>query len=270
MSDKFSWFDLRKYEQTKEFDLAKWYEQVVIRSHLLYLSERSDQEGFCDSFSHSCERIKIGPILSISYDDDLGSWKRSTNIDPISTYSVRMKPLREFLVVNKVDYFNTDQLSRIASKTSYSFYDNCDKDLMEIADKPYDLHHLGDELYSNYISLAVDLDSTDEQIMNDLKKVLSEYRKLSGHTSQEKKITPKNMKNWYEKKLLPYCDLVLVSRYEKIKIGQAKLANLLFSEEKDIDIVLRLRRTTIPSANYLFKFSEGMSEIMWAQLQSEA
>ena len=265
MGDEFSWFDLKKYEPSKEFDLAKWYRQVVLRSTFLQLSV-GDPENFFDLFPLWCEAIKINPILK-DCDSNTGSWKHFSGIDTVSTYSVRLTPLCDFLVIDDVDYFNEQQLSRI-SKSNYFFNNDRDKDLKEIVNKPLNLHSLDDDSYLGEINLTVDLNSTDEQIINDFKKVLSEYRKLSGHVSQEKKITPKNMKNWYEKRLLPYCDLVLVSRYEKIKIGQAKLANLLFSEEKDIDTVLRLRRTTIPNANYLF--DEKTNEVMWAQLQSES
>ncbi|WP_221900093.1 hypothetical protein [Bathymodiolus platifrons methanotrophic gill symbiont] len=50
---------------------------------------------------------------------------------------------------------------------------------------------------------ACDLAATDEQILDDFKSVLSEYREISKYNPPLKNFTPKKMKEWYEKKLLP-------------------------------------------------------------------
>lgn len=259
MNNDFSWFDLKNYELSKEFNLYQWYIEVTARSSILFYHGK-DVDWRKNSYESIVTEIKEKPIsLHCRCDSEIGRWKDIRNIDPTIRYSVQLTPAYEYMDFDKSRYFNEDVS-----------IDNCfdTEELRQKVSVPLNLLDLDLGMTPHFMNVTVDLAATNEQILDDFKSVLSGYREISKYDPPLKNFTPKKMKEWYEKKLLPYCDLLIVSKYQNYKMTQASMANLLFRNEPDVDTVLRLRRTTIPNANYLF--DEKTHRAMWAQLQSEA
>jgi len=248
-----SWFDINKYEKLRSLDLWGWHTQISIRNGI-----RRDKEDAAKWL----ERIKINPIIDGDGDDD--------NCDCDCDCEVEVED-------REVEYdsrfpFNTDSvMSTSALFIWYSATDSrlndvwacCELDnYSEITAKqealittPYDL--LSKERGIDGVGLTnvyVDLTASDAQIMSDFRHWLTEYRKFAGYESNKKNFTDKNLSEWVQWRLLPYIDLTLVAAIEEKEITQATAAWLIFGNDANkVDIVDRLRRTTKPKAEWLFR-----------------
>ncbi len=242
-----SWFDLKKYNGLNELDLIGWHRQIQIRSWLL-------DHGF-DKLEFWLDRIKKNPILK-NYIPNEGDPKYFFDlvVTPKGKSTVNTTTVMEHWRATN-DWYFSNGLSHIGKLCDLSIKGcNITKEQQKQIDTPLS------SLYASIGSdngedenVTIDLAATDEQITKDFCKWLSEYRKLNNHKFTKNNFTDKDFKEWIQWRLLPYIDLVIISRFEGKQITQAKTANLIYSDASiDTDIVDRLRRTTKPKAMRLF------------------
>lgn len=138
----------------------------------------------------------------------------------------------------------------------------------ELIDTPIDLLFQERYEWNGVAHAAIDLSATDQQIMNDFQKWLTNSRKVLSCKSNKTNFSDKNLSDWVQWRLLPYIDLMIVTNAEKCVLTQAKAARLIFNDEFDVDIVDRLRRTTKPKAEWLL--SGNTVEAIGIQIHASA
>ena len=250
MSDELdtSWFDLKKYDELNKLDLLGWHCQLIDR---MYEYNKSKL----------IKRIKETPIFSTDGHERYFGWKYSSRYS-FNTSSVESTKAFDFL-----SYANHDNLKDVSM--CHRVYTD---EAMAIVDTPINL--LGKDRGMDNLGfdsfVTVDLTASDEQIMSDFKHWLTEYRKSTGYKSSKKDFTDNDLLYWVKYRVLPYIDLTLIAEFEGKKITQEKVARLIFPDEYDVDIIDRLRKVTIPKAEYLLNDLEGISTIDIIQAQISA
>jgi hypothetical protein len=225
-----SWFDLKKYEKLKELDLQGWATQLEIRRNMLTFKVLAEIY---------VNKIKENPIFIYSDDTD----------SDIKTFSFKLPPSLSVKSKNK------NQELHEGNEKYIGWLEMTDNEMDEfikggneryIEDTGYLIRGVSSEV-------VVDLTATDEQIINDFRQWLTDYRKSIGYTPIKKSFTEKHLFEWTQWRLLPYLDLKIVSCIEGKELKLSRVARLLFEDEYEIDIVDRLRRTTKPKAEWLIK-----------------
>jgi hypothetical protein len=177
-----SWFDLSKYDELASMDLSGWHTQLDVRS-LIYGCISSYKDTHPDLRNYDVldffKRIKINPIWR--HNDGSVGFERGTNYYlskyPFNTYSVRNTQS-----VGIWDYANNDDFKNVWDNCKKYNETDLDDDLLELISTPYDLLHSNNDIET--ANLTINLTATDEQITNDFKHWLTEYRKYIDSSPQ--------------------------------------------------------------------------------------
>ena len=236
-----SWFDLKKYDELSNLDLQSWYCQIRIRRMLEQLYQVDD---FIEKCSSVIQRIKKAPVISI-YPTELNFYEPKP-LYPFNTHSVQSMTAHEARQIGTLseldDVWQDCKNNHFWGKEAATPVDSFIRDRVDFISGNAD----------RSTHLVVDL--------------LTEYRKHTGIVPRKKAFTNKELSEWVIYRLLPYIDLTLLSKIEGKPITQVKKAELIFSNEK-VDIVERVRKTTKPKAEQLFK--PETIHAMKAQILSE-
>ncbi|WP_446810582.1 DUF6387 family protein [Methylomonas sp. 2BW1-5-20] len=266
------WFDLSKYNELKSFGLREWYWQILFRKTFFELLKNAEYEDVKSIFKHfklvNCadpfERIKSNPILELE------------NMDLSDERILRRRNITDFCVkVHNIADVNLKIYDQIDSLSFYSVYpmpdfERIENDFFKInTSKNQKIYYseLNQPDRPRTASLTIKVSASDEQILYDFKAWLDSYRKEFGIRHLQKKFTNKNLDEWFKWRLLPYLDLLLVSKITKTELTQNRIARLLFSDNYDVDIVDRLRRTTKPKAEWLIseETMQGLAETIMSE-----
>lgn len=236
------WFDLKKYRVLNEFDLKQWYQQLSIRSDMFY--RWNDATEFA-------QRIKQNPIID---DFNEREWENH----------YLNKLVRPFVMGTPahvlIDAFNNEKLNAVLARLKSGDEVYFDEDESAISDTmPFDeicrLYEI--ETYG-FANVSVDLMASDEQIKADFNQWLAAQRKRTkcyeiSKKNLRKNFTDANLAEWVEYKLLPYMDLMFIKSVEQKEIQQTEIAELIFADEYNVDIIDRLRRSTQSKAELLMR-----------------
>lgn len=261
-----NWFNLNNYQGLSELDLFGWERQISVRSwvHFLLFSTETKKEReialssesmkeflarYDDSALRWTERIKANPILEPYKYHEWHKWRESSLKYPFNTFSVMSTTAIWCWYSGRDDRFNDVWDCCELENTS-----DVTEEQQALIETPYNLLCKNRGINTeNLTNVSIDLAATDEQIKQDFCHWLSEYRKAIGYESNKKNFSDKNLAEWVQWRLLPYLDLLFVAAIEEKTLTQPKMARLIFSDEYDVDIVDRLRRTTKPKAEWLMR-----------------
>ena len=88
--------------------------------------------------------------------------------------------------------------------------------------KTYGIRHLA--------NMSIDLRMSDDNIINDFKVLLRQYRKTSAFDPPT--ITQVKTKRWHKNKVLPYADLLLWQQWSGVELSENVIVKLLSDEEE--------------------------------------
>jgi hypothetical protein len=248
MAEKFdvSWFELSKYESTKDFGLKEWYRELSIRSiYWQYLHNEMEFDRYGDfdednitlefyEFKESCaiwiEKIKKTPLImdNVQIDDLVGS---VVSIPAYNFWSITQEheyDLEDVWEVCELLFYGEE-----VSTTQYELaFTPIDTLLNErtidghrcVIEEIKTLSGVNKEIRYiasyRFVNAEIDLAASDEKIINDFKSWLGDRRnEFDYHFKKTKarKVILENrpikiadIKRWHQNKLLPYIDLMLV------------------------------------------------------------
>ena len=245
--------------------MNEWQEQIEFRFQLsllwefynLSLPSESYKDEYEKRFKHMLKHLKTDPVIK-DYFEKLPClfefrkgpeyYRSKYKFNTTTVYSTCAEDIRTLGTMNELshiwDYVDLEGRARSA--------DLYDEDKEALINTPINLL-LDNEGFTDGI-LTVNLDATDEQIINDFSHWLSEYRKFIGYQTKRKNFCEKDFSEWVQWRLIPYFDLKIAASIEKKELTQSRAANLIFFYEYDVGIVDRLRRTTIPKAKWLISY----------------
>lgn len=278
-----SWFDLKNYDKLNELDLYGWVEQIGIRQcifsdievrkHILndmgtYLEKITivkgelnlNEEEFEELLEEDEEfheilnaleefdltsiskRIKHNPIVAQRFRDKYETGRHNFSCDTISVYGTT--------AAEHWHITNNDKLSDIWEilKSDWIMSEiTITHEQAKLINSPIDMICKTKEIscgYDTSTHVTIELAASDEQIMSDFRQWLTEYRKVTARTTIKKYFSQSDFEYWIKYGVIPYIDLLLMTKLEGKKITDNKLSKLIFPNEYDVDIVGRLRDTT--------------------------
>ncbi|WP_374086774.1 DUF6387 family protein [Methylomicrobium lacus] len=262
-----SWFDLKNYEALKTMSTDGWAKALSIRHQIYFSSIESDspcQPGRPPRtfLLKKVEALKKGVVISNENADAGLNYKVNSilNGDPFSTFSVNSLSSYEL-----AQLATNPNLSQVWEACNHMYeldanrYDDKlslipDRNLTEIAWTPHDVNLRQQSNSPHPLAyVAVNLDSTNEQIIKDFDHWLTHYRKQVDLISRKNLISQKDFNHWIDYRIIPYLDLTLIAKIEGRKLTQHKLAQMIFPDEYNVDIVGRLRQVTKPEAERVMK-----------------
>lgn len=90
---------------------------------------------------------------------------------------------------------------------------------------------------------------SDDVLVEQFKKKLTEHRQENKESG--KRLSDYQIKGLIENRVFPYIDLLLWGKSIGNQLTQAQMANLIFPDLYDVDIVNKLRLSTIPKAEQI-------------------
>lgn len=264
-----SWFDLKKYDELSELDLSGWHTQIETRNIILNATQIDLDDDDNDRDLELIKKMQKNPIWRDRDGNVSFEWEPHPNLVayPFNTYSVYSTPTIEMWFERhseEGDDFNDTFSDIFRLCEEYDYRINPERDALIYT--PYDFLYQKIGIEPDEANVRVNLTATDEQILSDFKHWLTEYRKATGYESRKNNFTDKDLACWYNSRLLPYIDLMLSAEIEGKKITDAKIASLIFPDERNVDIVDKLRRTVRPKADWLLR--NETSKAIEAQLSA--
>ena len=276
MTEEFdtSWFDLKNYEALKTMSIEDW-QKVLGERYEFHGHVDSCRRGFYEvfyeqEFYFKCDFLdssippeelykKITSLLKqgVITNFGLGSYPL---LRPLNNLMALGSSVNNLTVHDVVEMSNDHRLHyEVDTHNGKKKFQKDQKHWQEMLSKPFDDGHDGSA------KVKIDLYATDEKLKKDFDQWLKHIRQATGYydhipkkrskkmVSNKELYTQKDFDKWIQFGVIPYLDLVLIAEIECKKITQNKLAHLIFPNEKDVDIVERLRQVTKPEAEQLIK-----------------
>ena len=129
---------------------------------------------------------------------------------------------------------------------------------------------LDDETQRDFFSVSIWLDSSDEQILAQVKKLIQMEREKSFYSARRRSLSKSDFSAWKDSCLIQYCDIRnLIDFYNLSNFSQTKIANLVFPEDKspnDVNHFEKLRKVTLKYFKLLIE-QDATYEILCKQNQ---
>jgi hypothetical protein len=234
-----SWFDLSKYDAVKDFDGYEWFLQLQKRRYLKkWINEYPDRA------ERQIEKIKETPLSEYQLFDFEGLAVSDATYDDFLIANKKNSNAKDLYDVLGILLLNEDGLSM---NNSYELSVN---DVIKI--QPY-VNTIKQEISSDRPILSVDLNVSDEQLINGFKRWLQEKREGSDKKPRSKMFTANDFNKWGNNKILQYLDLTLIASFADKVLTQHFIGNLLFPDDIKIDVTDRIRKVVKPLANSLLQ-----------------
>jgi hypothetical protein len=242
------WFDLSDYEPCISWSVREWCNAIALRQFLFKVMQDSERYiGTPDWQEFILRHIEL-----------MAEKLRSPAEKPEQSYRA-VAPL----TMEQASFiFDDFQSSLDEGEMAISSADDIQNLLANSLESPiagnsYDQTRIppgnchGPRDLIGYIHAAIDLSAPDEILVEHFKKYVAQQRASLNWQSREKTVSERDFRDWHHLRLLPFLDLTLWSKASGIKLTNIHLANLLFPDEYDVDLVSRVRRTVRPKAENL-------------------
>jgi hypothetical protein len=250
-----SWFDLKNYNALKTMPIEGWIWQLEARYYYYEIQKQERRHGDELYLLSTARVLKAGVIPDDPNYREMSQWRAESLLEghPFSTSSV--DSLVSYDVWSMAKNNKLNHVWDACQHVDDFLWDIANEDLSEIAYTPHDFHI---KQHSHFVieqsaHVVINLSATDEQIKNDFSHWLTHYRRAINYQHQKKLFTQADFDYWVEYGVIPYLDLVLIAKIEGKKITQNKMAQLIFPNEYNVNIVDRLSKVTKPAAEELIK-----------------
>jgi len=236
------WFDIGKYSKLDKLTNIELYEQFFIRYCLL------DEQLEPDNRKRLLDATRIMGIARLS----------STSIKdvPLPTKWVdegfRTNTAR-LLTCEDVFNFSLSEEVKNACWAEGKLELFTDMRFYYDALKPYDLYLAESKhaLEGSELHIAINLESSDQQIKDDLEKLIGSARKKFNIEQGFKGTKPIHFHKWINYRVLPYLDIDIWAKEKEIEVSDEDLIGWLYPEDSEAEHSPKELRTIRKSAEYL-------------------
>lgn len=262
MNKMTTFFNIDNYSRFKDMSLIGWHRELDTRAKLFMLINCEETKQFVNEtnktvkaehyIADTIDKIKKG----FSFCDEnnyrkslfLINLKDIINLGLIEGYNYPPKRSVSPLQCDDIYGLVNDKNLEDVWRSCKLFCENKDLDHAETATMPVDLYENEADEYCKSARIVIDLDASDQQIIEDFQYILSKYRSLWKKDYYEKSFSESDLKKWFRFGVIPYLDLLLVARSEGGRITNYEIGNLIFPKEDGIDFTERVRKVTKPLA----------------------
>ena len=240
------WFNIDNYKASKNYTLTQWRLALVLR-HIAFNPNYQNIEA--DGKNTIAARILVeGAPKNLGRLVDEGVKLEKTNIEEETPCMVKSLTIRDAcffgnLIEEDQDFKPFMQEIFDSEEEVKGLSQNLDKTI----DDKYDLSQDG------FFVLEVDLNTTDDNLIDNFTKWLKGARKKYGVPYYRKNLTKEHLQKWYNYGVLPYMDLMYWSRLTNTKIPWHVIGEAVISDEisANIDTTNTVRTTTKKYATML-------------------
>lgn len=261
---------IERYDQMKTLSVAEWEEQWAARFVLrifLNLRNSDGDERVDEQLRQFVMRLFIDPILS----SDNPLTKGSLTLD---TRYPAVRGLTATDIYNTFELLSDEEFDDVASACRKGiFRSEEDRELCWTDLDALCMERRGEPWHTPL--LTVDLNATDEQIMNDFRRWLDEERRTRVRVidrdakEMRKDISEKDISKWVQFRVAAYVDIILVQEWLRTtnaaKLTDPQTAELLFPDEYEVDRVSRLRKVVQKEAGRVM--SSGFLDKLKTQVE---
>ncbi|HIF19997.1 MAG TPA: hypothetical protein EYQ72_05950 [Gammaproteobacteria bacterium] len=241
-----SWFNLEHYELAKDFKSDEWYSQFQKRRFLMkwIKEDHSVAKGMI-------AKIKVNPLEGYKLFEVLkGAVKDATYEDFLvsNEHNTRTKELYHAIGLLLAD----DDTSDV--NDSYGLSVHNARKVISLSTM------LGQVISKTKPLVAIDLNVSDEQLLDDFRRWLKNKRTSGDNNRRSMMFTEKNFERWVRFQVLAYMDLKIIGLYEGEKLTYYNVGVLLFPDslELDIDPTDRVKQSVKPLVDSLL-MNESLS-----------
>ena len=246
------WFVLDKYDAAKLFDLDDWYHELLIRYLTYSLISDAGPDDNTSEWSRGIRERGIAPRrLDVKLERMIEAGKRLNG-----GHSARKMIVYPFQIMDATTARDLLSKDKDIIKAESEWSDAINNvspsmewpEMPEILDKPYDEY-----LYERYpgtrdFILRVDLNASDESLIEAFKETLKDARSRLGRHAKERKFSAAELASWNRARILPFLDLYYWAIENQLKIPDWLMGDAIFSDRYDIDRTEAVRKTTKPKA----------------------
>jgi hypothetical protein len=251
--DKPEWFRLEKYNQFKSISSKQWAYQLVNRRSIAlcvfsgHLNDHTTQRILF-------EDITINPLLpevvgnfgSVGWAGSRESTNKTENM-----FQQTLQPLT-FNDLSNLLYSIPEKERNETMKSDWKDESRKDLPVDNIRNIPNILARVmprdEDILNRNIFHICIDLDATDQYLMDDFKRYLKAAREAYSLLEGSRIKTSRSLINrLISAKIIPYLDLIIWAEIENISIPQHIIGDWLFPNQM-IDVAEKIRKVTRPLA----------------------
>lgn len=272
-------FDTKKYESALLLDAEGWFHNLMLRKTL---SEKYITMGIPEDIydhyearsSHEVSALSISSLLTspIQYEKHQPpSGIQYSNCKPYGNGAVFS--LSKYQAYNL--YFDQAEYQQKQIKNDFTRTYSCDQTeeldefLVKYAQPIHDdniilnterlklRNPIGHEYPQNQTYACVNLEASDDIIMEDFKKWLLNTKKSYFGNFRDKQFTRSNFLSWCDASVLQYLDLSIWAEIDNIAIPHHIMGEAIYPSNKQVNVAEAVRRTTKPLAEILM--SSGLS-----------
>ncbi len=250
------WFDREKYKSSEDLTFIDWALNLLTRKHILETIEEESADDVKHLFSTEIRAIHDDGVLKREYTKDLyegleevyGAEKDKPGFGVV--YSLL---LDDAVKIHEEIQADTKLRCDLATR---SYHNDMFFEKRWGIDEYFGNNYLGtvyDEHYDrNYFyrsHLVVELEATDEIVLEAFKSWLFSMREREKEISCEnsghpKKLTDNLRKKWVNAEIPPFIDLEIYQQLEDIRLPLHLIGNAIFSDKVDFDTTEAVRKTT--------------------------
>lgn len=269
------WFSLEKYKNiTQKMGLREWGEALEGRS-LLWMALKPGSGWFEeDGIKKIDAHLEIfSRLIKLDFGKNRFSDKSITAEQSVSSVTL------EDLAFNWNYYSEMEDIYPIRDILLSGYY-NEEQEELEVIKKYHELRSKKIDLI-NYepdskqadisvgkVLVSVDIDSSDDQLIDDFKKWLQSSREILCVEGTRKRFNKSHFARWHKNMVLPYIDLMLYTKLSGRPQTLGVLGKTLYPDEYDIGVEDMIRRTVRPLAEEVV--SPEISRALLRQLSNEA
>lgn len=269
------WYNLNKYEKTKELTLAGWYEQFHIRYMCQKLLQiKALQSSFDKNFFEALNLIRNNPIVDITSNPLLQRFFDSPTMAelrekrPHHSFGIKSLTVRNLYgMENNIEKTKRDQarnyFEEVSNYAGRGFYNPSHK-YQEWFDDP--VSSVLENPLSSGANIRIDLNLTDKNILEELKKRLPKLREEAGtNPLKGKSRRAMDLEDLTKFAVLPYLDLQIWAQEKGISIPKRIIAGAIYPNdergENDIKTTVKLAKQILTINNLSNHAAQAATEI---------
>lgn len=238
------WFDVDRYDGTKDWGVYEWAVALLLRRVLSTMVELEDigQNKYGDLFA----KVMTNPVPP------------APRQLPRGVLSNGLRQVFDTEAIDIVEYFNwlkDDRLSDVMSAAT-AFHNACEDG--QVPEIPPLLTTGFSGLLRERLStrpqfenVQVNLGISDEQLIEDFRAWLAEKRGKLGQLPL-RCASPADMQSWHQYKVLAFIDLEIFTKKTRTETTNAFIGDLLFPDD-EVDRPERVRKVVRPLAHKLMQ-----------------
>lgn len=249
-------FDISKYAQSSSLSILDWNALISHRAPMVWSGDRLRDARMFRRVNSFIRRIELAPLSVLG----LTRSAYGPSVEPLSVDDAYALQSTIQAYMPQLAQQIEELAQRHADAREFDLSDDADVELLlrqvdedrrleEGLDVPYDekLKAAGVQA-GDRAHIVVEMDAPDDVIIEHFREWLKKHREANGKVPG---ISETDVRKWSQHRVLPYLDLVILSKIANVQLTNFEIGCKLFSDMLSVDVAEKVRKTTAPLAERL-------------------